>query len=1047
MHVLSASILAAVMMGGTTAAAAGVAPDNANSSGFSSTSAMTGSVSQQARAADETKDKAQSEDQAETDKTVNLKAVTVVSSVGSNIAGIAPVGVETTKLDLDDIRKTGGLSVNDVLHTLPQVSDISPAGLDNMRQGGTAGYGSANGGGNATQGTTVNLRGLGPHATLVLIDGHRVTPTGASSQFVDINQVPVAALRGVEVLTGGGSAVYGSDAIAGVVNLQIRKDFDGLEVTPRATWSNGHNSRGISAILGHTWSSLGSLGQGNFMVTVDYSHRDAMLRSASPYLLDDLTRFGGVNNIIRGSAITTGAINGGVGPGQPGQAGSPGGGSGPIATPGATSNIAWCDTYVAGACVSGTYLYRALPLNKTATSYADTSAQPSMVDRAGTTDFLGRENTHRFDIFYNQDITENLSVDFSGFWTHRDTLSVQNSYYSSVPVVTVNPGSPYYIAPPGSAGGPMTVDLSPSALGLPSFTTSNTDLNWTSILGVHAKLGGDWRMDISMTYGEDHACGECQSELLGVGALQYAVYTGKINPLSTSKLTPEQLGMIVGRNVQMSDMTFQDDVVKFNGTLFDLPAGPLKAAIGAEYMRSTQLITNGASRTNEPAFGIVESSALPPVGFEGIGCSAPLPCPPRTQPNEFAYDNIDRSERNTHSAFVELYVPIVSKEQDIPLVRSLVFDVAERYDHYSGIGSTANPKISFSWGLSRDVSIQGSWGKSFVAPNLAQSNPFVFSYKGYAGGFPNLTGDPSISGSTPGLVNTAFVFGNREGLKPETARTWSLGATVTPHAIPHLLVGATYHHIRFENLIFAVNSYPAALLSPSGLEQFRPFVHPVHNPSTCSATNPDYDPALLPYVDAVGIYGAVTPAQLCQVDVWVDGRNANVGSMTQDGVDFNGNYMLVAGSNTWMFNLSATKVISQKLGLIPGEPGSSILGSMVNGGLVPWRGRVSLGWMKGPVSATLFGNYVGVYRNDNPLSGLPESDVPSWTTFGLNATLYLGGLSAPEWLAGSNVSLHVSNLFDRDPPTVLTAGGAAFDASRANVFGRTISLRFTYRAF
>src|SRR6185437_699895 len=210
---------------------------------------------------------------------------------------------------------------------------------------------------------------------------------------------------------------------------------------------------------GHTWGSLGALGKGNFMVTFDYDHRSAMPDSSSPYLLDDLSSLGGVNNEVRGSSITTGAVNGGVGPGQPGQAPNTSGGTGPVASPGAAGNVAWCDNYNPfGQCA--TYLYRALPGGAGMPAYAQTLAQPSLADRAPEADFLGRLRRYQLAAFYNQDITDGLGVSFEGFWTRRDLLTAGSQYNSnSPPVVTVNQGSPYYIAPPAPAGGPMTIDL------------------------------------------------------------------------------------------------------------------------------------------------------------------------------------------------------------------------------------------------------------------------------------------------------------------------------------------------------------------------------------------------------------------------------------------------------------------------------------------------------------------------------------------------------------------------------------------------------------
>lgn len=113
----------------------------------------------------------------------------VITATGTNISGIKPVGSEELQLSRDDILNTGIQDLHDVLRSLPQVVDVSPAGVANIRQGGTSGYNANN-----TQGSAINLRGLGPQGTLLLVDGHRVTPTGTVAVFTEADQVPLAAL-------------------------------------------------------------------------------------------------------------------------------------------------------------------------------------------------------------------------------------------------------------------------------------------------------------------------------------------------------------------------------------------------------------------------------------------------------------------------------------------------------------------------------------------------------------------------------------------------------------------------------------------------------------------------------------------------------------------------------------------------------------------------------------------------------------------------------------------------------------------------------------
>lgn len=972
----------------------------------------------------------------------------VVTATGTNIAGITPVGSESLQIDRSDILQSGLTDLNSVLQQLPQVAEVAPAGVVNYREGGTVAYG-----GDLTQGNSVNLRGLGPQATLVLVDGHRVTPTGTAGVFTDANQLPISAIGNIEIVEDGNSAIYGSDAVGGVVNYEIRKDLNGLEVSPRETWTDGYDEDGVSLTGGHTWDSLGPLAGGNFMVSFDYDHRDAMPNAASPYLQSNLTAFGGVNNLVRGSSVTTGAVNGGVGPGQPGATANYDGG-GPIALPGNLGNVGWCDNYlaIAATCTSSTYLYRGLPSNPTGATptYSQTLAQPGLSDDPWLQgDYLGRMWRYQVAAFYNQDINSLLSIFFEGFWTKRDTWTAQSQYSSDLtPVVTVNPGSPYYIAPPAPAGGPMTVDLSPAALGIPLYYTDNPDTNWTAITGGTAKLGDGWLADLSVTVGRDRTCGICEiGDNLDSGALQYAVDEGEINPLSSAPLTPEQLALIMGTNIQLSEMGIEDYVLKFNGPVLDLPGGPLKAAIGGEFQHNTENIANGANRTDEPADGIDESSALPPVGYEGIGCYAPLPCPPRTEPNQFAWDNLNGASRRISSAFTEFFVPIVGDGNSIPMVKSLTLDAAERYDEYSDFGGTTNPKLSLTWAVDRDVSFRGSWGTSFIAPSLTDINPFVFSVKAYVPDFPNLTGITSIPGIpvAPGvsLTNVAFLLGDNPNLQPEHANTYSVGMDLTPHWVKHLKISTTYYNIHYTNEIFSPPLFPNVLLSPSFYSLYSAYVHPVHNPTDCSATHPDYDPALEPFINAVGIYGIVTPAELCSTNVWIDERDTNIGSLSEGGFDFNVSYNFDTPIGTWMLGANATRVVTERLAQVSTEAETSILGSLASEGLVPWRSRASLGWSKGPLNAVLFMNYTGDYRNDTPLEGQPWTQIPSWITWDLNLGFNFNALSNPGMFQNASVSLSFQNLFARNPPLVLTAAGAAFDANNANIYGRIITLQLT----
>jgi iron complex outermembrane receptor protein len=475
-----------------------------------------------------------------------------------------------------------------------------------------------------------------------------------------------------------------------------------------------------------------------------------------------------------------------------------------------------------------------------------------------------------------------------------------------------------------------------------------------------------------------------------------------------------------------------------------LPGGSVKAAVGGEFQHNTEYLQNGASRTVLPAEGINEESLPPPQGLEGVGCTAPLPCPPRNGANQFAWDNLASSGRRISSAFVEMFVPLVGAANELPLVKSLGLDVAGRFDDYSDVGSTSNPKIGLTWKLSSDVAVRGSWGTSFRAPALTDVNPLVYSVK-YFTPIPNFSGDPAIAGiPIPGgkLSNAAVIIGDQPDIKPERAHNWSAGFDLTPHWIDGLKVSSTYYHIRYSDEIFSPQVFPFAFTNPALYPVYKPFIHPVNNPANCTPGNPaTYDPALLPYVKAAGVYGSVSNQQLCQVQAWVDGRLTNIGSMTQSGVDLGVSYDLTTGLGSWSFNVNAVRVLEERIQTINSLPSVNMLGQI--GNLVPWRGRGSLGWRRGPLSAVVFVNYVGTYLNNQPIAGRPNQTVPSWTTFDMTLGFDFGRLANPGWFQDTGISLSAQNLFARDPPIVLTAGGGQFDANNANVYGRIVQLNIT----
>jgi len=212
-------------------------------------------------------------------RTANERAPVVEEVVvtGTHIRGVplehSPVKIYTR----EDIDLTGAPTVEEFIRKMPENFSSVHAGTTSRTQK-TSGFNQ--GGANGFDGAGVNLRGMGPGASLVLVNGRRLSSAGSSGSFVDVSMIPLSAVERIEVLTDGASAVYGADAIAGVVNFVLRKDFAGAETTVRqggATEGGAGQFTG-SQLFGKYWQT------GNALVTYEYDRQDGLLLSQRSYL-------------------------------------------------------------------------------------------------------------------------------------------------------------------------------------------------------------------------------------------------------------------------------------------------------------------------------------------------------------------------------------------------------------------------------------------------------------------------------------------------------------------------------------------------------------------------------------------------------------------------------------------------------------------------------------------------------------------------------------------------------------------------------------------
>ena len=211
----------------------------------------------------------------------------VIVATGTSIRGVAPVGSPVLTYSQEDLLGSVSNDTTEFIRNLPQGSGLAEQEVSDA-------------GGNVGRANGVNLRGLGRNATLILFDGHRLVGQGITESFADPDQLPVSAIKAVEIVTDAASSIYGSDAVAGVVNYILHDDYEGFEVNLRHTESL-FSTTAIEAMGGVTWDS------GNAWLGVSYEDRGTFRRNESDYLMDDLTRFGGPDNRTSGRNSIPGA--------------------------------------------------------------------------------------------------------------------------------------------------------------------------------------------------------------------------------------------------------------------------------------------------------------------------------------------------------------------------------------------------------------------------------------------------------------------------------------------------------------------------------------------------------------------------------------------------------------------------------------------------------------------------------------------------------------------------------------------------------------------
>jgi iron complex outermembrane receptor protein len=931
----------------------------------------------------------------------NKSLVEEVIVVGTNISGVKPVGSEAVVIGRDEALKMGVSNVADVVRRLPQ---IQMSVGDNVGfQGGTAHQGY-----NGSQTETLNLRGLGSAATLILVDGRRPIGSGAVSTMTEANQVPLAALERVEVLPDGASALYGSDAVAGVINFVLRKNFSGLEVSGRVGNQSGGTEYDASIVGGKGWDGLGGLGAGSLIVTYEHQDRDAYSSGKIDRLRRDLRSQGGPDLRIDKDSASVGF--------------SPN-----IISQGNTLNPT-----IPGAV---NFTYWGVPAGNGVGLTAGSLAlnNPNLSDNADYTDYTGKQVRDQVAVHFKQELTDRIDLFADGTYTHRDTTSRSAPATTRLSLL----GTPFFI--PGLPAN-QQVQYSTLKDGMMR-TFSATSQSFGGAVGVRGDLGGDWRGEAYFNYGRNTQCDSCVTGQINPEALAAQVASGAINPLSSTALTPSQIAAVYGSSRFESRSTLKDTLIKFDGPLFSLPAGKVKVAVGGEYR-----VEESANR-NSSTSGVANTTKVLNT-----------------------YDN-SAYERSIKSLFGELYVPLVGEEQSVPWVKSLTASLAARYDDYADAGDTTNPRIGVTWELNDELRFSGSWGTSFRAPTVTDANTNAVTSGTLFPGLPNY--DPRITnGVLPagifgpfGLTNAALLLGSNADLKPETSENWSVSGRWQHGGFD---LTATYWSIAYKNQIV----FPGALIYlaatpadvPANGGNYRgwgDYIIPINNPSTCNNANlASADPKLAALIqnlnyDFVSGGGQFSQASslkndFCRVNVVLDSRLQNLGSVIKTGYDVSAKYTRNVGGVWVIGQLAVSRQLKNDIKAQAGQAATDVTGdlSQTYGGF-KWKGTASVSANWKNFDTTLMARYVSSMKAPGMLDvnfqPLPTKTLSPHTEFdltlGYNGTLKEPTMGLKSWRA----QFAVTNLFDDYPDFFASQIDGAWNPKYGLPLGRTYSFQLTGR--
>ena len=636
---------------------------------------------------------------------------------------------------------------------------------------------SASDGGYQATGNYLDIYGLGPIRTLVLMDGHRVASTYFDGT-VDVNTLPQMLIQRVEIVTSGASAVYGSDAVSGVVNFILDKHFESLKGVAQAgisTWGDARSFRlGLAG-------GMSILARGHFEWSAEYFNRDIIPADPRPYGLDTASLVGsGLPNAPLQSVTNTRL------------SGAPFGG---LVTNGPFANTQFAPDGTLVPFNPGT----PTTTNGVAVGGDGGYKRPSFVlPSLQTAQLFGR-----FDYNFNDNVSGYVQMGYSHArtWSHEQNL-VSTSGSNALTIYSGNP----YLKP---AYQTQLTNTNTASFNLARYNEdfggllNLTDRTSTASItaGVRGAVFRNFDWEAYYTHGEgrveqvtrdnvnterlyaaidavtDPSTGNivCRASLTAPGAFPGCV---PMNIMGNGAPSAAAISYVNGETRWKSINTLDDFGANITGTLFNDWAGPVKAAAGAEYRLQSLVETSNVvdNSFNIQNLRVGLDGNTPPVGalLWTKNITAPM-----------------HGANSVYEGDLELDVPLV---KDLPLIEALSVNGAGRITNYSTSGQAETWRIGIDWQILDDLRMRASISRDIRAPTLYDL------FQGQTG---------TISGLVDYLTNTGgsivTITGGNPNLVPEVARNSTAGFVYQPGWLSDFSATIDYHHVVINNAIATVS--------------------------------------------------------------------------------------------------------------------------------------------------------------------------------------------------------------------------------------------------